>query len=111
VRHRRVAGTGVLGRGVSEKEESGGSMKVFSDEKIKVLAEKNGWSQTQAKGFVDGEASRRRGTAPSKYAQVGIDEYSLAFRAGYYGREIPGSKPDRTLPVPAARPVNSSNLK
>ena len=86
-------------------------MKVFSDEKIKVLAEKNGWSLAQAKGFVDGEASRRRGAAPSKHAQVGIDEYSLAFRAGYYGREIPGSKPDRSLPVPAAQPLPSTNVK
>jgi len=80
-------------------------MKVFSDEKIKVLAEKNGWSLEQAKGFVDGEASRRRGTAPSRYTQVGIDEYCLAFRAGYYGREIRSGKPDEAAEQ-AARLLN-----
>jgi hypothetical protein len=84
-------------------------MKVFSDEKIKVLAEKNGWSLEQAKGFVDGEASRRRGAAPSKYTQVGIDEYCLAFRAGYYGRGIPSGKPDEA-DVQAARPLNRTGL-
>jgi len=26
---------------------------------------------------------------PSKHAQVGIDEYSLGFRAGYYDRKTP----------------------
>ena len=30
--------------------------------------------------------SRRRGAAPSTYARVGIDDYSLGFRAGYYER-------------------------
>ena len=60
-------------------------MKILS--KVKVLAEKNGWSLTQAEGYIDGETFRRRGTPPSKYAQVGIDEYCLGFRAGYYERQ------------------------
>jgi hypothetical protein len=62
-------------------------MKVLSQEKVKVLAEKNGWSLVQAEGYIDGENFRRRGKTPSKYAQVGIDEYSLGFRAGYYERQ------------------------
>ena len=62
-------------------------MKVLSKEKIKVLAEQNGWSLAHAEGYLDGETFRRRGTTPSKYAQVGIDEYSLGFRAGYYERQ------------------------
>jgi len=86
-------------------------MKILFDEKIKALAERNGWSVQQARGYVEGQVSQRRGTPPSQYAQVGIDEYSLAFRAGYYGREIAGSKTDRTLPVPVANPANSSNVK
>ena len=59
-------------------------MKVVS--KAKVLSERNRWSMERAQGFVDGEVSRRRGVTPTKHAQVGIDEYSLGFRAGYYER-------------------------
>jgi hypothetical protein len=58
--------------------------KVFS--KAQVLAERNGWSIARAQGFVDGEMSRRRSAPPSAYARVGIDDYSLGFRAGYYER-------------------------
>lgn len=77
-------------------------MQVLSEEKIKVLATRNGWSLAQAQGYIDGETCRRRGTTPSKYAQIGIDEYSLGFRAGYYERkEDPGAtrsgKPDDAL--------------
>jgi len=65
-------------------------MKVLS--KVNVLAERNGWSVARAQGFVDGEMSRRRGGVPSTYAQVGIDDYSLGFRAGYYERSTSQSK-------------------
>jgi hypothetical protein len=62
-------------------------MKDLYNEKIKVLAERNSWSLAHAKGYVDGDTSRRRGMTPSKYAQIGIDEYCLGFRAGYYERK------------------------
>lgn len=62
-------------------------MRVLAKEKVKVLKEMNGWSLAHAEGFVDGEACRRRGTPPPKHAQVGIDDYSLGFRAGYYERK------------------------
>jgi len=79
-------------------------MKVLSKEKIKVLAEKNGWSLAHAEGYVDGETFRRRGKTPSKYAQIGIDEYCLGFRAGYFERKDPGltpsGKPDTLDRVP-----------
>jgi hypothetical protein len=65
-------------------ESLGGNMKVLS--KVNVLAERNGWSVARSQGFVDGEIARRRGEAPSIYARVGIDDYSLGFRAGYYER-------------------------
>ena len=65
-------------------------MKVLSEEKIKLLAERNRWSPAYAQGYVDGEIARRRNTAPSKYAQIGIDEYCLGFRAGFYERATPG---------------------
>ena len=65
-------------------------MKVLS--KVNVLAERNGWSIARAQGFVDGEMARRRGGVPSTYARVGIDDYSLGFRAGYYERGALQSK-------------------
>ena len=59
-------------------------MKVLS--KVHVLAERNGWPIARAQGFVDGEMARRRGGAPSIYARVGLDDYCIGFRAGYYVR-------------------------
>ena len=62
-------------------------MKILSREKVKVVAEQNGWSLAHAEGYVEGESFRRRGMTPSMYAQIGIDEYCLGFRAGYYERK------------------------
>jgi len=85
-------------------------MRVLSEEKIKVLADRNGWSFAYSHGFVDGETHRRRGTIPSKYAQIGIDDYSLGFRAGFYERGKPGpassGKPD--VPVKARHNASRS---
>jgi hypothetical protein len=49
----------------------------------------NGWSLDYAKGYVDGETFRLRGKKPSNYVLIGIDEYCLDFRAGYYERKYP----------------------
>jgi hypothetical protein len=62
-------------------------MKVLSTERSKLLAEQNGWSLAHAQGFVDGETSRRLGKTPTLSALVGIDEYSMGFRAGYFERQ------------------------
>ena len=62
-------------------------MKDLCEERIKVLAEKNGWSLTRAEGYLDGENSRRLGIQPSSYVQVGIDDYCAGFRTSYYERE------------------------
>ena len=62
-------------------------MNPLSNERSKVLAEHNGWSFARAEGYVDGESSRRRGKPPSQYALIGIDEYCLGFRAGYFDRQ------------------------
>ena len=78
-------------------------MKVLSREKIKWLAAKNSWSLAQAEGYIDGDTCRRRGTTPSTYARIGIDEYCLGFRAGFYERNLPGlarsGKPDAPVEV------------
>jgi hypothetical protein len=59
----------------------------LSRERCRALAEKNGWSLARAEGFLDGESFRRLALTPPKHAQVGIDEYCLGFRAGYYERK------------------------
>jgi hypothetical protein len=77
-------------------------MKEMPKEKFKVLASVYGWSPEYAKGFVDGEISRLRGKKPSEHALIGIDEYSLGFRAGYFERQNPAATGD--LPgLPEAR--------
>ena len=79
-------------------------MKVLSKEKSRVLATRNGWSLAHAEGYIDGEIFRRRGKTPSMYAQIGIDEYCLGFRASYYERRNPAST--ATLPgLPVAAPM------
>jgi len=62
-------------------------MKELPKEKFKVLAEVYGWSPDYAKGFVDGETSRLRGKKPSKHVLIGIDDYGLGFRAGFFERQ------------------------
>ena len=71
---------------LSRAAVEGGNVKVLSKQKCQVVAERNGWSLERARGFVDGENCRQRAKKPSPYALVGIDEYSLGFRAGYYER-------------------------
>lgn len=83
-----------LGPGIAYQPRHVGSqgkpLKVFSKEKFKVLAEKNGWSLAHAEGFVDGESFRRRGKRPPNYVLIGIDEYCQGFRAGYFERKSGG---------------------
>ena len=55
--------------------------------KSKALAEEMGWTLERAEGYVEGERYRRRRLALSEYQKVGIDEYALGFRAGYFKRE------------------------
>ena len=75
--------------GVFKVVKQGDNVKVLTYEKSKVLAKRNGWSLAQAEGYIDGGNFRRRGITPSMYAQIGIDEYCLGFRAGYYHRQSP----------------------
>ena len=82
-------------------------MKVLSKEKIKVLATRNGWSLAQAEGYIDGESFRRRGKTPSMYAQIGIDEYCLGFRASYYERK----NRDSTASIPGLPLATAVNAK
>ena len=62
-------------------------MKIVSKQKAKVLAEQNGWTLEHAEGYIDGQHSRRRGVPPSKSTIIGIDDYCLGFRAGYFAHD------------------------
>lgn len=61
-------------------------VKSFSEEKFKALAEKNNWSVSYAQGFIEGEAVRRSAQPAPRVALIGIDQYALGFRAGYFER-------------------------
>ena len=78
-------------------EQMGDDMKRLSEEKLKILAGKYGWSIARAKGYVAGQASRRSGTVPSTYALVGIDDYCQGFRAGFFVRASHRSNPIAVL--------------
>jgi len=93
--------------GLSRAAVNGGNVKVLSKEKFQVLAERNGWSLERARGYVDGETFRMRAKKPSQYTVVGIDEYSLGFRAGYYERRSGAS----TVTSPDASVEQRANLK
>ena len=62
-------------------------MKVLSTERSRQLAEQNGWSLAFSQGIVDGEAFCRLGKPPALHTLVGIDQYSLGFRAGFFERQ------------------------
>ena len=70
-------------------------MKVLSSERSRQLAEQNGWSLAFAQGTVDGDIFRRLGKAPALHTLVGIDQYSLGFRAGYFERQGVDSRMSR----------------
>lgn len=72
--------------------DSQANLEVLAEQRIRILAAKTDWPMMRAQGFLDGESFRRRGIRPSSYAQVGIDEYCLGFRAGYYGRSMDSSR-------------------
>jgi len=60
---------------------------MLSEKMVQRLAEKHGWTATYLEGYVNGKTARRRGEAPSTFLLIGIDEYCLGYRAGYYAAE------------------------
>jgi len=55
-------------------------------EAAEVLERAYGWSHDRTRGYLDGIAYRVNGIQPSKYLLVGIDDYAVGFRVGYYKR-------------------------
>jgi hypothetical protein len=61
----------------------------LTDKISKALAERNGWSPDFAEGVLQGEYSRRASARIPMYCAIGIDDYCLGFRAGYFERHSP----------------------
>ena len=78
-------------------------MQLLSTERSKLLADQNGWSLAYAQGFVDGQAARRLGEALMVHVRVGIDQYSLGFRAGYFERPNIDSRIGSSAPAATRR--------
>jgi hypothetical protein len=64
-----------------------GNMRDLARQKRDKLAQEMGWTLERAEGYIEGERFRRQRLALSAYREVGIDEYALGFRAGYYKRD------------------------
>jgi hypothetical protein len=64
-------------------------LKKLPAKKLDLAEGKHLLSIARAKGYSDGETCRTRGDVPSTYARVGIDDYCVGFRAGYFVREGP----------------------
>ena len=47
------------------------------------LAEKNGWSEAFAEGYIDGRAARTSSSQTNSYPVGDLDEYRMGFLAGY----------------------------
>ncbi len=73
------------------RTHSEGSTKALTDEKSSVLPNPDDWTAAHAQGYSDGETWRLSGKPPSQYALVGIDDYCVGFRAGYFEHHNSGS--------------------
>ena len=61
-----------------------GDMGLLLQSKSQALVERYGCSPAYAKGYIDGEQSRKLDSPLRKQVKAGIDDYSLGFRAGYF---------------------------
>ena len=65
-----------------------------------ILANQNGWSTAYAEGYLEGRYNRRLGKSLGTYVRVGIDDYPLGYRAGYFERNDSRSAQVHTLNAP-----------
>jgi hypothetical protein len=86
----------------------GDRMKILSEQKSRALAEKNGWSLEFAQGFLKGQYSRQCGARLSTYGTVGLDDYCLGFRAGYFERQNTAA---RRVETSAAQNLSTQNVR
>jgi len=58
-------------------------MKAVAKHEFRDLAQKNGWSQAFAEGYIDGRAVRTGGRQVANYPLADLDQYREGFLAGY----------------------------
>ena len=86
-----------------------GNVRFLVEEKYTTLSEQNGWSLAFAEGYVNGQAARWRGIPPSSYIIVGVDDYALGFRAGYFERLNPDRPSGRPEGKPGSKTINEND--
>jgi hypothetical protein len=84
-------------------EEKESNVRSLPKEKIAAFSEQYGCSVDFAEGYVNGEIARRRGIPLSCYLRIGVDQYALGFRAGYFVRQNVRGEADR--------PNSKTNIK
>ena len=83
--------------GLLQMVPAGNATKVASAKKLKIVSDQYGCSIAYAHGYLEGEALRTRGAPASDYALVGIDDFAVGFRAGYFLRNRRRSAPVAAL--------------
>ena len=68
-------------------------LKKLPSENLNIPADHHLLSIARARGYSDGVGCRTRGDMPSTYVRVGIDDYCVGFRAGYFVRTGPDRLP------------------
>lgn len=91
-----------------QRKSTGDDVKILTEQKSKALAEKNGWSLEFAEGYLKGEYTRRSSAKLSSYAMVGLDDFCMGFRAGYFGRHVPAATHAAQASAAAGRPVHGA---
>ena len=96
-------------------------MPVFSEDKPGLPSPPRDWTFERTRGFIQGAQHRRLGTLPSSYPIIGMDDYCVGFREGYFERHPSSPNPRdpqrvaNRLGAPATRPqrdpVVSENTK
>ena len=98
--------------GLLQMGPPGNATKVASAKKLKLLSDRHGCSIAYAQGYLEGEVFRSRGELPSDYARVGIDDFAVGFRAGYFlrnrRRSVPLAALNAKLVSDSSRPGASS---
>ena len=98
--------------GLLQMGPAGNATQAASAKKLKVVSDRYGCSIAYAQGYLEGEALRTRGAPPSDYARVGIDDFAVGFRAGYFlrtrRRSVPLAALNVKLVADSSRPDASS---
>jgi hypothetical protein len=74
------------------KTSKEGNMGDLAKEKRDKIAQKMGWSQRRAQGYIEGRFYRRSGQDMPECHQAGRDDYSKGFKIGYNRQNHPDSE-------------------